>query len=112
MMEKMDCKNQMSVCIIRSNPVRPDSRVEKEAWSLVKAGYDVHILAWDRDTDIEESSDFVHVVDVDIPITRLGYRASYGEGTKNLKAYLSFRSLPCYNDGLNVPQKLDLNIHK
>lgn len=91
MMEKVDCKNQMSVCIIRSNPVRPDSRVEKEAWSLVKAGYDVQILAWDRDTDIEESNDFVHVVDVDIPITRLGYKASYGEGKKNLKAYLSFQ---------------------
>lgn len=40
------------VCILRSNPVRPDSRVEKEAWSLAKAGYDVHILAWDRDTNV------------------------------------------------------------
>lgn len=79
------------VCILRSNPVRPDSRVEKEAWTLAKAGYDIHILAWDRDSDIEEKNDFVHVVDVDIPITRLGYKATYGEGFKILKAYLLFQ---------------------
>lgn len=79
------------VCILRSNPVRPDSRVEKEAWSLAKAGYDVHILAWDRDTDKKETSDFVQVADIQIPITRLGYKASYGEGLKNLRAYLSFQ---------------------
>lgn len=84
-------RNGNKICIIRSNPVRPDSRVEKEAWSLSKAGYDVHILAWDRDTDIKESSNFVQVVDVNIPITRLGFKASYGEGIKNLKAYLSFQ---------------------
>ena len=79
------------VCILRSNPVRPDSRVEKEAWSLTKAGYDVHILAWDRDTNIKETNHFVQVADVQIPITRLGYKASYGEGMKNLKAFLSFQ---------------------
>lgn len=80
-----------SVCILRSNPVRPDSRVEKEAWSLAKAGYDVHILAWDRDTNVRETSDFIQVADVQIPITRLGYKASYGEGMKNLKAFLAFQ---------------------
>jgi len=90
-MEKINGNNQISVCILRSNPVKPDSRVEKEAWSLAKAGYDVQILAWDRDTDKKETSDVVEVADVQIPITRLGYRASYGEGMKNLKAYLSFQ---------------------
>lgn len=90
-MEKIHGDNQTSVCILRSNPVKPDSRVEKEAWSLAKAGYDVQILAWDRDTDDKETSDVVQVADVQIPITRLGYRASYGEGMKNLKAYLSFQ---------------------
>lgn len=88
---KDNLNNKTRVCIIRSNPVRPDSRVEKEAWSLAKAGYDVHILAWDRDTDVKETDDFVQVADARIPITRLGYKATYGEGTKNLKAYLSFQ---------------------
>ena len=90
-MKKTACHDKISVCIIRSNPVRPDSRVEKEAWSLVKAGYDVHILAWDRDTDVKESNGYIQIADVKIPITRLGYKASYGDGMKNLKAYLSFQ---------------------
>lgn len=79
------------VCILRSNPVKPDSRVEKEAWTLAKAGYDVHILAWDRDPDILECQDFVEVASIKIPITRLGHKATYGEGMKNLWAYLAFQ---------------------
>lgn len=79
------------VCILRSNPVQPDSRVEKEAWTLVKAGYDVHILAWDRDTSMYESNDFIEVANLKIPITRLGHKATYGEGMKNLRAYMAFQ---------------------
>lgn len=79
------------VCIIRSNPVKPDSRVEKEAWTLKRAGYDVHILAWDRDTDVRETQAEIQVADVTVPITRLGYKASFGEGMKNIKAYLKFQ---------------------
>ena len=84
-------KKQEKICILRSNPVRPDSRVEKEAWSLKKAGYDVHILAWDRDTDINETNGFVEVDGIKIPITRLGHKASFGEGLKNLRSYLAFQ---------------------
>lgn len=79
------------VCIIRSNPVKPDSRVEKEAWALKKAGYDVHILAWDRDAGRRETEDFVTVSEVEIPITRLGHKASFGEGFKNIKPYIEFQ---------------------
>lgn len=79
------------VCILRSNPVRPDSRVEKEAWALKKAGYDVHILAWDRDTDVREAEAEIQVANETIPITRLGYKATFGEGMKNLRAYLKFQ---------------------
>ena len=79
------------VCILRSNAVKPDSRVEKEAWALAKAGYDVHILAWDRDTNMPECCDFVEVANIKIPITRLGHKATYGEGMKNLRAYLAFQ---------------------
>lgn len=88
----MDRANvKKSVCIIRSNPVRPDSRVEKEAWTLRKAGYDVHILAWDRDTDVHEANDFVTISEFKIPITRLGHRATFGEGFKNIRPYLGFQ---------------------
>ena len=57
-----------SVCIIRSNPVKPDSRVEKEAWSLMNAGYDVHILAWDRDADTGEREEVIMVAGENIPM--------------------------------------------
>ncbi len=79
------------ICIIRSNPVAPDSRVEKEAWSLVKAGYSVHILGWDRDEDYGEKEGYITVAEEKIPITRLGYKASYGEGFKNLRPNLKFQ---------------------
>lgn len=80
-----------SVCIIRSNPVRPDSRVEKEAYAVHRQGYEVHILAWDRDSDHAPETDVLRVVDADIPITRLGYRATFGEGFKNIVPYLNFQ---------------------
>ncbi|ACJ17187.1 glycosyltransferase [Thermococcus onnurineus NA1] len=37
------------VVMTLSNPFKPDPRVYKEASSLVKAGYDVTIIAWDRE---------------------------------------------------------------
>lgn len=83
--------DKIRVCILRSNPIRPDSRVEKEAWSLVNAGYDVQILAWDRDTDVLECQDNINVAGIKIPITRLGHKATFGEGMKNLRAYLAFQ---------------------
>lgn len=79
------------ICIIRSNPVRPDSRVEKEAWTLSKAGYDVHILAWDRDSDHSEQNGTIVVADREISITWLGYKAEYGAGRKSLKPFMKFQ---------------------
>lgn len=38
----------MKVVILRSNPVAPDPRVEKEARALSGAGYSVIALGWDR----------------------------------------------------------------
>ena len=90
-MKNANINPSKKICIIRSNPVRPDSRVEKEAWSLAKAGYDVHILAWDRDTNVHETEDIVKVAELNISITRLGHKASFGEGFKNLRAYLEFQ---------------------
>lgn len=79
------------ICIIRSNPIKPDSRVEKEAWTLTKLGYDIHILAWDRDSNHKEEKGNVVVNGVSIPITRLGYKATFGEGFKNIIPFLQFQ---------------------
>lgn len=80
-----------NVCIIRSNPVRPDSRVEKEAWTLKKAGYHVHILSWDRDSDHAPEDGAITVAGEMIPITWLGYKAAFNAGMKSLKPYLQFQ---------------------
>lgn len=83
------------VCIIRSNPVKPDSRVEKEAWTLVKAGYQVHVLAWDRDSNHKAEDSYITVADEKIPITRLGYKAEYGAGLRSLGPNLQFQFHMC-----------------
>lgn len=79
------------VCILRSNPVNPDSRVEKEAYTLIKAGYDVRIFSWDRTSNHCPLQEMIKVGNTSIPITRVGYKATYGEGLKNIKQYLSFQ---------------------
>ena len=84
-------KPQKSVCILRSNAVNPDSRVEKEAVTLHEAGYDVHVLAWDRDSDHAASEEILELYGHRIPITRLGYKATFGEGFKNIVPYLQFQ---------------------
>jgi glycosyltransferase involved in cell wall biosynthesis len=61
------------VIILRSNPVSPDPRVEKEARALSLLGYEVVILAWDRTGELPKTtrnSDFV--------IHRLSAPAPYG----------------------------------
>lgn len=80
-----------SICMIRSNPVNPDSRVEKEAWSLIEAGHKVHILAWDRDSNHRIETKSISVMNRSIPITLIGYKAGYAEGKKTLVAFLKFQ---------------------
>lgn len=38
----------MKVVMLRSNPIDPDVRLEKEAISLVDAGHSVTLLGWQR----------------------------------------------------------------
>lgn len=78
------------IVIIRSNPVDPDSRVEKEANSLVKGGYEVQLLVWDR-TQNGIHKDVKILSDTSVQRTRLGSVATYGEGLKNLRAFLLFQ---------------------
>jgi glycosyltransferase involved in cell wall biosynthesis len=84
----MDMKKK--IVMIRSNPVDPDSRVEKEANSLVKNGYDVQLLVWDR-TQNGVYDDIKSLANSEIKRTRLGSKATYGEGFKNLKSFVLFQ---------------------
>jgi glycosyltransferase involved in cell wall biosynthesis len=77
--------------MIRSNPVSPDSRVEKEAEALASSGYRVHILAWDRSSSYRERTSTLELGHLSVDITRFGIVASFGEGFKNLRAFLTFQ---------------------
>jgi glycosyltransferase involved in cell wall biosynthesis len=80
-----------SVVILRSNPVDPDSRVEKEADCLVKSGYDVKILAWDRSSKYRIKESVLNLSNGNAKIYRFGIPAEFGAGKKNLKAFILFQ---------------------
>lgn len=61
------------VLMLRSNPFKPDERVLKEAQSLIKHGYDVTLLCWDRELIFPEKEEFMK-----IKIERIRLKASYG----------------------------------
>jgi len=67
-----------SILICRSNPVTPDPRVEKEAASLVGAGYQVNVIGWDRSAyhPVDEHKD-------GYKIHRIPILSHYGMGLGN-----------------------------
>lgn len=80
-----------TIVFLRSNPVNPDSRVEKEVYSLKKSKYNVMIIGWDREDNYKVKKDILNVSGQEIEIFRIGIRASYGEGKKNLIPFIKFQ---------------------
>lgn len=77
----------MNILFLRSNPVNPDSRVEKEVNALVREGHDVTILALDRSSNYKIKKEKIDSVN----IYRVGYKSVYGGGKKNFLALLKFQ---------------------
>ncbi|ANF22356.1 hypothetical protein A7C91_03575 [Thermococcus piezophilus] len=63
----------MKVVMTVSNPFKPDPRVYKEARSLVKHGYEVTIIAWDREGKYSKEELFEG-----IKIKRIKLKSRYG----------------------------------
>lgn len=74
------------VVIIRSNPIAPDPRVEKEARALASAGYAVRIVGWDRSASLPRE-DFSEGVQ----IQRLPIQSQFARGIQNLPALLRWQ---------------------
>jgi glycosyltransferase involved in cell wall biosynthesis len=60
----------MKVVMLRSNPIDPDVRLEKEAKTLADAGHDVTLLGWQRFGDAPVQEEQYHYI-----IKRLKFRA-------------------------------------
>lgn len=67
------------VVILRSNPIKPDPRIEKMARVFHRAGYRVTAVAWDREGSFPalEKRPYMRIV-------RLRALAAFGEGLQNL----------------------------
>ncbi|MDS0526533.1 glycosyltransferase [Clostridium sp. SHJSY1] len=89
--EKQHIKKR-GIMFLRSNPVDPDSRVEKEVNTLIKNGYDVKIIGWDRSEKYKCKEKILKLEHGYVKIYRLGIPASFGGGFKsNLKPLINFQ---------------------
>jgi len=73
------------VASIVSNPAQPDPRVNKEAETLVKSGYDVHVLCWDREIRFPS-----YIINHGVKYIFIKSKGSYGKGLKSLFSFLKF----------------------
>lgn len=82
----------MRIIVIRSNPVNPDSRVEKEVNALLKANHKVEIIGWDRNAKYAKKKSVIKFETGQANIYRFGIPSSYGGGMKrNLKGLMIFQ---------------------
>ncbi len=79
------------IVMLRSNPINPDPRVEKEVAALIKGGYKVTVVAWNREKNDGCKESYFIIDGNKVPIVKMGYKATFGEGMKNWKAYLKFQ---------------------
>lgn len=83
----------LNIIFLRSNPVDPDSRVEKEVNALLRFGHSVRILAWDRNSKHEVRRSTIRLENGEVDIYRFGIPASFGGGfKKNLLPLLKFQA--------------------
>lgn len=80
----------LRILFIRSNPCNPDIRVQKEVASLSSLHTKISILAWDRD-NTHNTTQITRIKSHAVTIYRLGIKAQYSVGLKNLFPLLRFQ---------------------
>ena len=79
------------VILLRSNPVNPDPPVEKAALSLLRAGYAVTIIGWDRNAEYDFKEEELKIGSQMVRVIRFGIPAIFSGGLKkNLVSLLKF----------------------
>ena len=77
--------------MIRSHIVPPDPPVEKAARFLVKKGYEVKVVCWDRDDNYKIKTDYMPVEEGGIEIVKFGIKGTFSGGIKkNLVPMIKF----------------------
>src|SRR4030065_1278819 len=68
-----------TIAMVLTNPFRPDPRVNKEALSLIRAGYKVFLICWDRlhEYPREENIDQLNII-------RIRVKSKYSAGTHQI----------------------------
>ena len=85
------------VLMLLSNAFDPDPRVHREASVLIKKGYDVHILCWDRDGKAAE----FEAID-GITVQRVYVKSTHGRGATQM-AFLGLFWLKAFFKALFIP---------
>lgn len=103
----------MNIAYLRSNPVSPDPRVEKEVSSLLKNGHEVLIFCWDRTAKLPKN-DVLNVSGGSCKIQRLSLASSFGGGIRNIFKLAFFQfflicKLIKYRRGIEVVHAADFD---
>lgn len=89
-MQKIYFKNKQNVFLLRSTSAINDSRVTKEARTLLKAGYNVKLLCWDRD-GMAKDINYIESEYGNAELIKFNVRAQYGGGMKTLLKMARFQ---------------------
>ncbi|MGD8979910.1 MAG: glycosyltransferase family 4 protein [candidate division WOR-3 bacterium] len=81
----MKRRNDRNIVMLLSNPFKPDLRVYREAKSLVDLGYNVTIVAWDRECRYRTREDISGV-----QVRRIRIQTSYGTGLWKIRKLLLY----------------------
>ncbi len=77
--------NKIRILMFIGSPFAPNVRVLQESLSLIKEGYKVYIIAWDR-----ESKYPIHFMYSGINVVHITSRAKYGSGIKQIPGLIKF----------------------
>jgi glycosyltransferase involved in cell wall biosynthesis len=81
--------NLIRVVMLLSNPYCPDDRVRNEALALKNNGYEVYILAWDREgtRPARSTDDGLNLIRIKVPA---GYEQGFKQGSSFFRVWLRF----------------------
>ena len=89
---EIEMQKPKHVLMLRSNPVDPDPRVEKEADALLESGYPVDVFCWDRGSSHAVERSVKKTDHGEFTLYRAGIPAAFSAGfRKNLKPLLKFQ---------------------